>query len=116
LRKTRLYLEDLAKACRKIIRFTQGMSRETFCSDERTYDAVVRNIEIIGEAAKQIPEHVRSRRADVQWRQISGLRDIVAHVYFGLDDDVLWDIVAGDVPALLTAAEALLATGAADEP
>lgn len=83
------------------MRYTQGVDLAYFVDDEKTFDAVVRNLEIIGEAAKHIPPEVQARYPGVEWRSIAGLRDIVAHEYFGIDDDLLWDIVADQVPELL---------------
>jgi len=65
------------------------------------YDAVVRNLEIIGEAAKKIPPNVRNRYLQLDWRRIAGLRDVLAHAYFGLDDQTLWNIVQEKVPQLI---------------
>ena len=75
---------------------------------KRPFDAVVRNLEIIGEAAKHIPAEVQARYPDVEWRSIAGLRDIVAHEYFGIDEDILWDIIMHQVPALLTQVRQIL--------
>jgi uncharacterized protein with HEPN domain len=100
-RDVRLYLGDICESCEKIMRYCQGLSFDQFVADEKTFDAVVRNLEIIGEAAKHIPVEVRERYADVKWNKIAGLRDIVVHEYFGLDEDILWDIVQNEVPALL---------------
>ena len=77
------------------------MSLEDFVADERTYDAVVRNLQIIGEAVKQIPPEVRDRYPAVEWRKIAGLRDILAHAYFSLENETLWDIVQNKVSELL---------------
>lgn len=74
-----LYLDDIQESGAKIFRYIQGMTFETFVDDERTYDAVVRNLEIIGEAVKNVPFTIRERYPDVQWRKIAGLRDILAH-------------------------------------
>ncbi len=70
-------------------------------ADERTYDAVVRNLQIIGEAVKQIPPEVREQYPAIEWRKIAGLRDILAHAYFSLENETLWDIVQNKVPESL---------------
>jgi uncharacterized protein with HEPN domain len=72
------------------------------------YDAVLRNLEVLGEAAKKVPEDVRNRYPWVEWRAIAGLRDVLAHAYFALDDATLWDIVARKVPALAEALRQIL--------
>lgn len=64
------------------------------------YDAVIRNLEVLGEAAENIPDEVRGQSPQVEWRKIAGLRDVLAHVYFGLEDETLWDIVRNKIPAL----------------
>ncbi len=102
-RDWQLYLEDILESCAKISRFTLGMDRATFCADERTFDAVIRNLEVIGEAVKHIPDEVRSRVAVVEWRKIAGLRDILAHAYFGIDEDIVWDVVRNKIPQLQSA-------------
>jgi len=76
------------------------MSYDEFVEDEKTYDAVVRNREIIGEAAKNVPEDIRVRCPGIEWRKISGLRDVIAHEYFGIDNDILWDIIQNKVESL----------------
>lgn len=92
-RDWRLYLEDIVASCERVERYVAGMSREQFFSDDRTYDAVVRNPELIGEAAKHIPEVVRQQMPSIEWRKISGFRDWLAHAYFGIDPDILWDVI-----------------------
>jgi uncharacterized protein with HEPN domain len=104
-RDWRQYLDDIRVSCSKIIRFTQGMSLADFRSDEKTYDAVLRNLEVIGEAAKHVPDAIRETMPAVPWRKISGLRDIVAHAYFGVDDSIVWDVVQNKVPELLASLE-----------
>ena len=74
-RDWRLYLEDIERACEKVGRFTQGCDFESFVADERTYDAVLRNLEVIGEAAKRVPDNVRAQMPEVPWRAIAGFRD-----------------------------------------
>lgn len=108
-RDYRLYLEDIQKSCEKVLRYACGLSLAQFVSDEKTFDAIVRNLEIIGEAAKHIPPEIRNRYSDVEWPKVAGLRDIVAHEYFGLDEDILWDIVQNRIPALLRQIRQILA-------
>ena len=82
------------------------MSRAAFEADERTYDAVLRNLELIGEAVKRLPDEARNLCPDIEWRRIAGLRDLLAHSYFGLDPDIIWDIVVVKVPQLRKAMSA----------
>jgi uncharacterized protein with HEPN domain len=83
------------------------MDRAAFEADERTYDAVVRNLELIGEAVKQLPDLARALAPGIEWRKIAGTRDFLAHAYFGIDGDILWDVVSNKVPELRKALEAV---------
>ena len=85
------------------MRYTESMDFKDFQSNEIIYDAVIRNLEIIGEAAKNIPEHIRSSYPKVEWRKVSGLRDILIHTYFSIDNVILWDIIKMKIPELLKA-------------
>lgn len=114
-RDWRLYWEDILTACRKIGRFVSGMDKDAFLRDERTYDAVLRNLEVIGEAAKRLPEDIRRAVPMIEWRKIAGLRDIIAHGYFGVDHDILWNVVADKVPELLREMESAGPIVAPDE-
>ncbi len=100
-RSWKLFLNDIIEAADKVLRFTENMDFSAFAKDERTYDAVLRNLEIIGEAAKSIPDAIKKKNPEIDWRGMAGLRDILAHAYFGLDDVTLWDIVQNKVPTLL---------------
>lgn len=100
-REYRLFLEDMRAACEKTLRFSQGLTLAEFLADAKTHDAVMRNLEVIGEAAKHIPEEVRQQNPSVPWRKISGFRDVAAHEYFGIDTDVVWSLITHEVPALL---------------
>jgi uncharacterized protein with HEPN domain len=99
-RNWRIYLDDILHACEKVGRFTIGMSQADFQQDERTFDAVVRNLEVIGEAAKHVPEQVRQRMPGIEWRKVAGLRDVLSHAYFGIDADILWDIISNKLKSL----------------
>lgn len=103
-----MYLQDVAESCDKILRFTAGLSQSDLIGDEKTYDAVVRNLEIIGEAAKHIGEDLRRQMPDIEWRKAAGLRDMLAHAYFGIDNDILWDVVQNKVPQLATSINGFL--------
>ncbi|MBO9340141.1 MAG: DUF86 domain-containing protein [Chloroflexus sp.] len=101
-RDPRLYLDDIRESCEKIVRYSQGLDlNQLIHQDEKSFDAIVRNLEIIREAVKRIPSEMRVRYPDVEWKKIAGLRDIVAHEYFGLDEDILWDVVQNRIPVLL---------------
>jgi uncharacterized protein with HEPN domain len=100
-RDYRLFLDDIRESCEKILRYTQDMAKVQFEADEKTVDAVLRNLEIIGEAVKHLSEEVRNHYPLVEWRKIAGLRDIVVHHYFGINKDIVWDIVENKVPQLL---------------
>ena len=100
-RSLRLYLEDILSSGTKILRYTEGMTCEDFIRDEKTYDAVVRNLQIIGEAAKNVPMEFRDKYKQIEWRKIAGLRDILAHTYFSLENETLWDVVENKVPILI---------------
>ena len=100
LRDEIMYLQDIAQSCEKILRFSTGLTQSDLVQDEKTYDAVVRNLEIIGEAAKHVGEDIRKQLPDIEWRKIAGMRDMLAHAYFGIDNDILWDVIQNKVPQL----------------
>jgi len=100
-RDYRLFLDDIRDSCAKVLRYTAGMNFEQFVDEEQVFDAVVRNLGIIGEATKHVPNEIRNLYPQVDWKKISGLRDVVVHGYFGIDEEILWDIIQNHVPELL---------------
>ena len=96
-REPALLLEDIVEAIDKILKYTSEINKELFLSDSKTIDAVVRNLEIIGEAANHIPESYKINHSAINWRQIVGLRHRIIHDYFGVDIEIIWTIVEKDI-------------------
>jgi uncharacterized protein with HEPN domain len=107
-RNSRLYLEDIKHCCEKVIKYTDGLSFTEFQKNELIYDAVLRNLEVIGEAAKNVPDDFRMRYQEIEWRKISGFRDIAAHQYFSISDSIVWDILSNKIPQLLLQIDTVL--------
>ena len=107
-RDWRLYVEDMLDFAQQVVSYTHGMDQRAFIADRRTYDATLRNIELIGEAAAHIPAQARRAYPGIEWQRIVATRHRLAHAYLGIDDDVIWDIVQTDIPELLVALRRLL--------
>lgn len=99
-RQYKIYLQDILEAAGKICPYTEGMTYQTFCENSLVADAVVRNLQIIGEAAKKIPKEVRQAHSRIEWQKIAGLRDILTHEYFGINFKIIWDVVVNKIPEL----------------
>lgn len=98
----------IQESCEKVIRFTKGMTYKRLVNDELHFDAVLRNLEIIGEAVKNVSEETRQKYPQIKWRKIAGFRDVVAHGYFGVNDETVWDILENEVPVLLKTVTTML--------
>ena len=94
-----LFIEDILTCIKKIEKYTSNISFEEFCRNEMAVDAVVRNFEVIGKAVKKIPEEVRKKYTDVEWKEAAGFRDILIHDYFGIDLEAVWDTLRNNIPS-----------------
>ncbi|MCJ7433521.1 MAG: DUF86 domain-containing protein [Anaerolineales bacterium] len=100
-RNPQLYIQDILQACEDILDFTQEMdSADELQNDRRTFLAVIHSIEIIGEAARQTPKSFREKHLEIPWRETIGLRNVIAHEYFGLDNELIWDVIQTQIPLL----------------
>jgi uncharacterized protein with HEPN domain len=102
-------IHDMIAAVEKVLGYTAGMDKAAFAADERTIDAVVRNLIVIGEAAGHVPDDVVSASPHIPWARMRGMRNLAVHEYFGVDVGVLWDTVTVNLPALLPRLRELLA-------
>ena len=101
-------LVDLLEAAGWIETYVAGFTLEQFRADRKTRDAVIRNLEVIGEAVKNVPADIRLRHPLVPWQRIAGLRDILIHEYFGVDEEIIWDIVQNKLPKFTEQVTAIL--------
>jgi uncharacterized protein with HEPN domain len=106
-REWRFYLDDMIDSTGKVLAYTEGLDQAGFVASGLTYDATLRNLELIGEAATHIPDEIRAAHPEVPWRVIIATRNRLIHGYLGIDDDTLWSIIQDDVPELLPLLKAL---------
>ena len=99
-RVDREFLKDMIVACDKIMKYTSNLNYNDFVENEEKVDAVVRNIEILGEAAKNISDELKKEYPEIEWSAIARTRDKIIHFYFGVDTEIIWDIVTIDIPRL----------------
>ncbi|MDO8704773.1 MAG: DUF86 domain-containing protein [Sulfuricaulis sp.] len=104
-----LYLDDIAQGAGKILRYISDLSFEEFCANDVIFDAVLFNLQVIGEAAKKLPDAVKVAVPGIEWSDAAKFRDIIAHHYFALDAQIVWDVARNRVPEIRDAAQALLA-------
>jgi len=99
-RSWKFRLDDILDAIEKIERYTRGFDFKQWQQDDKTVDAVVRNIEVIGEAATHLPIEIQEQYKDIPWGMMKGIRNVLAHEYFGIDLKIIWKTVKEDLPAL----------------
>ena len=108
-RDDRLYLRDMVEFCERVAAYSAGHDQASLLADRMRYDAVLRILELIGEAATRVPPNMRQLAPEIAWRQIVGTRNRLAHAYLGIEPDTVWLIVCESVPTLLTQRRATLA-------
>ncbi len=106
-REWRFYIDDMIAFADKALAYSAGLDQAAFVASEINYDATLRNLELIGEAATHIPGEIRETHPEVPWRLIIATRNRLIHAYLGIDNDTLWSILQDDVPALLPVLQAL---------
>ena len=107
-RNTLLLLEDMQNSANKIKQYTRNLDYSSFITDEKTVDAVIRNFEIIGEAANRIPSDFKDINSEIEWVRIRGFRNRIVHDYFGIDHEIVWDIIENYLDELLSQIEILI--------
>ncbi|MDX1616979.1 MAG: DUF86 domain-containing protein [Candidatus Promineifilaceae bacterium] len=106
------YISDMIGFAEKVLTYTEEMDQAAFIADSLTYDATLRNLELIGEAATRIPEDVREAHSEIPWRKVIATRNRLIHAYLGIDDDIVWSIIRDDIPDLIKALKSLASEAA----
>jgi len=106
-REWRFYIDDMLLFASKALEYTEGLDQQAFVTSGLTYDATLRNLELIGEAATHVPQDVRAAHPEIPWRMVIATRNRLIHGYLGVDDDTLWSIIREDLPALVPALHAI---------
>ena len=110
MRDYKLYLKDILAASNAILHFIDGLNFEQFCEDDKTVSAVIKKLEIIGEAAKKIPPEITLSNSEIPWKEMAGMRDILIHSYFGTEFAAVWNATKTSIPELIPQIEDLLKT------
>lgn len=106
-REWRFYLDDMIGFAEKVVAYTDRLDQAGFIASGLNYDAAIRNLELIGEAATHVPDAIRAANPQIPWRLIIATRNRLIHGYLGIDNDTLWSIIRGDIPAVLPHIRAL---------
>ena len=110
------YVQDMLGFAETVLEYTSGLDMETFVANRRTYDATLRNIQLIGEAASHVPEHVREAHPSIPWRAMIGTRNRLAHAYLHISDAILWSVIQDAIPDLVPQLRSLLQNARQDLP
>ncbi len=102
------YILDIRESLKEVKEFTHGIDLEDFLKDKKTTNAVIRSLEVLGEAAKKIPEEMRQRYPEVPWRRMTGMRDKLIHEYHGVDLETIWSVVKTELPPLESHVEKII--------
>ena len=115
-RRWDFYVGDMIEACERIVSYTAGMDQEAFFLGGLRYDATLRNLSVLGEAATHVPDAVRANHPEIPWREIVGTRNRTIHAYLTINNNVIWEIIRDDIPSLETNLRALLDRVKDDDP
>ena len=103
-----LYCEEILDSGNAITEFVKGFSLKEFCDDRKTSSAVIREFQIIGEATGKLPEAIKLRRSEIQWQDIKDFRNLLTHEYFGVDLEIVWNVIQDDLPLLMNAVREIM--------
>ena len=107
-RDYRDYIQDIIDSVNDVELFTKDMNFESFAEDRKTVNAVIRSIEVIGEATKNLPKSIRDKNPSIPWKKMAGMRDKMIHEYFGVDVEILWEVAKEDISSLKPLLENIL--------
>ena len=110
------FLRDIEESCIRITDYAAGLSRDEVFSDKMRFDGILHNFHVIGEAVKKLPNDLRKEHADIPWSEIAGMRDLIAHAYFALDLEILWQGIREDLPVLLNRVQQMIASSGEQHP
>jgi len=108
MRDYTIYVKDMVAAIESIEAFIAGMGFEEFARDDKTLSAVLRKLEVLGEASKQVPEEIRAKHPDIPWREMAGMRDKLIHFYFGVDEALVWQTITNKIPDIKRRLQSIL--------